>query len=215
VRCGAAGEQRSRRGRRIVAPNGIAPPEATWDGGSGGYLLWLGRFDPRTKGLDVLIKGIAHMPPADRPELRLHGRDWRNGKRIVQGMIRDEGVQSSVRIGDPIYGAEKWDVLKRAAGFVYPSRWDACPVAVSEAAAVGVPTLVGRYPLGNFLARSDAAVQVDPDPASVSRGIEELVSARGREVAPNGAAVARRELSWETVSESWLDQVRSLLHPAN
>ena len=37
------------------------------------------------------------------------------------------------------------------------SRWDACPNAVLEAVALGVPTLVTPYPLGRFLAR-----RIDP-----------------------------------------------------
>ena len=147
----------------IVAPNGVTFPEGVrWDGGSGGYLLWLGRFDPTTKGLDLLVRAVAEIPPADRPEIRLHGPDRRGGMEALRDLVRDLAVGGSVQLGDPVYGDEKWDLMRRAAGFVHPSRWDACPVSVAEAAAVGVPILVTRYPLGNFFAAEDAAIQVDP-----------------------------------------------------
>ena len=108
----------------------------------------------------------------------------------------------------------KWDLLRAAAGCLYPSRRDACPVAVMEAAAVGVPTLVTRYPLANFLASKRAAVQVDPDARSISVGIRELTSPGGRQTGGSAALVARRDLSWDAVAASWLSQLRPLLPDA-
>ncbi len=198
----------------IVAPNGIAYPEgAAWDGGSGGYLLWLGRFDPTHKGLDLLVRAIECIPAPQRPQLRLHGPDWRNHKQEVRSLVRDLGVERWVTIADPVYGDEKWELISKAGGCVYPSRWDACPVAVAEAAAVGVPTLVTRYPLANLLASRDAAIQVDPDASSIAVGILRLMSSAAPGVGRNAAAVARRHLSWDAVARSWLEQLRGLLDP--
>ena len=64
------------RGEIIVVPNGVdAQPGAQWDGGTSGHVLWIGRFDPEHKGLDVLLRGIAHLPSSRRPTVRLHGPD--------------------------------------------------------------------------------------------------------------------------------------------
>ena len=196
----------------LVAPNGITPPEGViWDGGSGGYLLWLGRFDVETKGLDLLIRAIAYIPRSQRLALRLHGPDWRGGKSRLQSLVHEVGVQSSVDIMDPAYGDEKWELIRKARGFVYPSRWDACPVAVSEAAAVGVPTLVGPYPLGSLLRAKHAAVQVDSNVSSLARGLGELISPDAGELGWRASQVAKEALSWEAVSRSWLNQVTALL----
>ncbi|MGH9891345.1 MAG: glycosyltransferase [bacterium] len=198
----------------IVAPNGIVLPEGVgWDGGSGGYLLWFGRFDPMNKGLDLLVRAVERFPPSQRPQLRLHGPDWRNQKQGVHRLVSELGVERWVAIGDSVYGDEKWELMSKAGGCVYPSRWDACPVAVSEAAAVGVPTLVTHYPLGNFLASKEAAIQVDPDPSSIADGIVRLTSSQAAAVGSNAASVARRHLSWDAVARSWLDQLRGLLDP--
>lgn len=196
----------------IVAPNGITYPAGMgWDGGTGGYLLWLGRFDPATKGLDLLVRAIERIPASQRPEVRLHGPDWRGQKDFVRHLIGELKVERWVTIGDPIYGEEKWDLMSRARGCIYPSRWDACPVAVAEAAALGVPLLVARYPLGNFLASNEAAIQADPDVSSISRGILRLMSREGSVVAKNAKPLARSRLSWDAVAESWIQQLESLL----
>ncbi len=196
----------------IVAPNGIAVPEAArWDGGSGGYLLWLGRFHPEQKGLDLIVKAVASMPAARRPEVRFHGPDWRGQKERLRALVREHGVEDWIRIGEPIYGDEKWELICRAAGCVYPSRSDACPVAVLEAAALGVPTLVAGYPLGDFLAARNAAVRVEHDPASVADGITVLRSPEGREVGARAMTVARELLSWDAVTQSWMTQLGELM----
>lgn len=195
----------------IVAPNGIDYPEgASWTG-RGGYLLWLGRFDPVTKGLDLLVRAIERIPESRRPELRLHGPDWRDHKEKVRRLVRELGIERWVVIGDPVYGDEKWQLISDASACVYPSRWDACPVAVAEAAAVGVPTLVTRYPLGNFLAARNAAIQVDPDARSIAEAIPRLMSSENVELGRNAAAVARSHLSWDAVAASWLQQLREVI----
>jgi glycosyltransferase involved in cell wall biosynthesis len=203
----------------IVAPNGITVPEtARWDGGSGGYLLWLGRFHPVQKGLDLIVRAVAGMPASQRPEVRLHGPDWRGQKARVRDLVRELDVEQWIRIGEPIYGDEKWELIGRAAGCVFPSRSDACPVAVSEAAALGVPTLVAGYPLGEFLATRNAAVRVEHEPSSVADGIALLISAQAPELGARARSVARQSLSWEAVTRSWTVQVSSILaqeHPGS
>jgi glycosyltransferase involved in cell wall biosynthesis len=202
----------------LVVPNGVTyPEEVTWDGGSGGYLLWLGRFDPSHKGLDLLIRAIAALPPTERPEVRLHGPDWRGHRDAMRALARELSVESWVRVGDPVYGSGKWDLLRRSAGFVYPSRWDACPVSPAEAAAVGVPILVTRYPLGSFLAANGAAIQADARPDSIAAAITRIRSSAGAEVGRTALRVARRELSWDAVAGSWLrqlEEVPAFAHPA-
>lgn len=195
----------------IVAPNGITIPEDVVWTGRGDFLLWFGRFDVVTKGLDLLASAIERIPEARRPRVRLHGPDWRNGKERMEELVRRLRISEWVTIGDPVYGEEKWRLISDAQACIYPSRWDACPVAVSEAAAVGAPTLVTRYPLGNFLAARDAAIQVDPDPGSIADAIPRLLSDGSREVGRAATMVARRHLSWDAVTTSWLEQLRSLL----
>jgi glycosyltransferase involved in cell wall biosynthesis len=196
----------------VVASNGVdAPTGPGWDGGSGGYVLWLGRFDPEHKGLDLLLRALRVVPPAERPHLRLNGPDWRARKSKVVAMVRNLGLQEWVTVGEAVYGDDKRSLLRAASGFVYPSRWDACPNSTLEAVSLGVPTLVTPYPLGRFFAARGAAVLAQPDPAGLADGLRRLQSPEVDAVGPRGSEVVRRELGWDSVARSWLEQVEALL----
>jgi glycosyltransferase involved in cell wall biosynthesis len=196
----------------IVAPNGISAADGVrWDGGSGGYLLWLGRFDLAVKGLDLLVRSLLEFSKYSRPTIRLNGPDFRGGKTSVVKLVRDLGLERWVKIGDPIYGEEKWDTISQAAGYVHPSRWDTSPMSVAEAVGAGVPTLVTDYPFGRLLASKGAAVMCERSPQGIAIGIERLLSEEGARIGRTGTTVATESLSWDNVARSWREQVERLM----
>jgi glycosyltransferase involved in cell wall biosynthesis len=196
----------------VIVPNGISAPSGVrWDGGSGGYLLWLGRFDVAIKGVDLLVRAVRELPESERRVIRLHGTDVRGGKASLMELARDLGVERWIEIRDPIYGEEKWDALARASAYVHPSRRDTAPMAVGEAVGAGVPTLVTDYPLGRLLASADAAVMCDRTPRGIAEGIARLVSEEGARSSVAGVELAAGRLSWDSVARSWLEQVERLL----
>jgi glycosyltransferase involved in cell wall biosynthesis len=199
-------------GPAIVVPNGVEPPPGVaWDGGSGGYVAWLGRFDPEHKGLDVLVEAVGMLPPDERPTLRLHGPDWRGHKRYLSRLVDRLGLSGSITVGGPVYGTRKWDLLARAAGFVYPSRWEGFGNSVAEAVSIGVPALVTPYPLGRELASGGGAYLAEPTPASVAGGLRRLLSSDSGRVGRNGAQLIRERNSWRAVARSWLEQTEEVL----
>jgi len=206
------------QGPIVVAPNGVeAPAGVTWDGGSGGYVLWLGRFDPEHKGLDLLLHALASLPVGERPHLRLHGPDFYDGtgggKKAIRVLARDLGLAERVTIGDPVHGRDKWDLLSRAAGFVYPSRWEAFGNSVAEAVSIGVPTLVTPYPLGRALASRGGAVLAEATPDGLAAGLRALRAPGAAAMARIGASIVATEMTWDGVSRRWLSQLETILCP--
>lgn len=198
-------------GPLLVAPNGVAVPEdVRWDGGSGGHLLYLGRFDPEHKGLDLLVRAVASVPSWTLPPLRLHGPDWRGGKEVVRRLVRDLDVDDRVEVGDALYGDDKWRSFATATGFVYPSRWEGFGNSVAEAAALGVPSLVTPYPLGRHLAERGGAILAEPDVASLAAGLQQLVSGDAAAIGARAAAIVEDELTWDAVARRWLEQAATL-----
>jgi glycosyltransferase involved in cell wall biosynthesis len=196
----------------IVAPNGVGIPDGVaWDGGSGGYVLWIGRYDPEHKGLTALLGAMALLSAAERPRLLLRGPDWRGGKERTVAMVDALGLGRWVEVGEPVYGAEKWGLIERAEAFVYPSRWEAFGNSTAEAVAAGVPTLATPYPLGCFLAARGAAVLAGRTPAELAEGLRRVRAPEARETGRRGARIAREELSWDRVSQRWLEQARALV----
>jgi glycosyltransferase involved in cell wall biosynthesis len=196
------------RGRLVVAPNGVEPPDGLrWDGGSGKYVLWFGRFDPEHKGLDLLLHGMRALAPAERPRLRLLGPDWRGRKQRVRRMVRELGLDGDVVVGDAVHGTTKWQTLARASGFVYPSRWEGFGNSTAEAASIGVPTLVTPYPLGTYLAERSGAFLAQATAEGLADGLRRLRSKDACAVGARGAEIAAQDLAWPSVGERWLRQV--------
>jgi glycosyltransferase involved in cell wall biosynthesis len=164
------------------------------------------------KGLDLLLDSLLLIPEEARPHLRLHGPEFRGNRERLKQLVADLELTKWVSIGNAVYGEEKWRLMAQAAGFVYPSRWDASPMAVAEAIGVGVPTLVADYPLGRLLASEGAALLCERSPQGIADGIQGLLSGKAAALSAGADEVARRRLSWGEVATSWITQVDRLLN---
>lgn len=191
----------------IVAPNGVAVPEGLRWRDDGDYLLYLGRFDPEHKGLDVLLRAVASAQ-GSLPVLRMHGSDWAGGKERLRALIAELGIGDRVVIGDHLLGDEKWEAFVGAAGFVYPSRWEAFGNSAAEAAALGVPTLVTPYPLGCYLAERGAAVLADGTVPSLADGLKQICSPGAARMGARAAELVQAEFTWDAVASTWLIALR-------
>jgi hypothetical protein len=194
----------------VVAPNGVrVPRDRRWDGGSGGYIAYLGRFDPEHKGLDLLVQATALLPPDERPQLRLHGPDWRGGKDRVRDLVRELDLASDVVLGPPLYGDDKWGCWNvrsasctrrggRASGTRSPKRrpW----VSRRSRRPTRSP------PTSPHVA---AAWSSTPSRMPSRRGCASWVRP-GAVQPPTAEASVEQALGWDTVAHQWLVQLEAL-----
>jgi glycosyltransferase involved in cell wall biosynthesis len=170
----------------------------------------LGRFDPEHKGLDLLLEGLQQISIEERPVVRIMGPDWRGRKAFVTRMVRRLGLSPWVQVGKPVYGAAKKQILAEADAFVYPSRWDACPNAVLESAAMGIPTITTPYPLGRYLADRGGSLLATSSAEGLARALLAAAAPGAAGIGRAGADVAARDLTWDAVARSWLAQAETL-----
>jgi glycosyltransferase involved in cell wall biosynthesis len=194
----------------VVASNGVEEQSFRWTGG-GGYVLWLGRFDPEHKGLDLLFEGLGEIPESERPVVRIQGPDWRGRKARVERLVERLGLSAWARIGNAVYGTEKKQLLAQADAFVYPSRWDACPNSVLESVAMGIPTITTPYPLGSYLGGRGGSVLAPGTAAGIGSALMTATSADAAEIGRTGSEIAARDLTWDAVGLVWLDQAKALI----
>jgi len=197
-------------GPLVVAPNGVDPAGPVATDRRGGYLLWLGRFDPEHKGLDLLLGAIRALPARRRPQVRLHGPDWHGRKAVVRQMVADMCLDPWVHVGDQALGATKRDLLTAATAFAYPSRWEGFGNSVAEAAAVGLPVVTGWYPLGRYLASRGGAVACPHSVSALAAGIDQVMTADAADIGERGRSIVESTMTWDDVARQWADQVERL-----
>lgn len=128
--------------RYIVVPNGAPETkhQQEWQGG-GDYFLWIGRYDPYHKGLDLLLRYWAGLG-GGRPRLVLAGPDFRGGRATVGALVRELGLENSVELKTRVSGAEKAELMAKCSAYIHPSRWESCSIMLLEMLSIGAPSLI-------------------------------------------------------------------------
>lgn len=107
------------------------------------YFLFLSRLHYK-KGLDLLADAFAHyVQKGGEFDLVVAGPDDGDGSlEDFQQRLVASDVQNRVHLIGPIYGSTKFHALADASAFVLPSRQEGFSVAITEALACGLPTVI-------------------------------------------------------------------------
>ena len=196
----------------VQAPTAFPLPEARWAAPDhGGYLAWLGRYDIRHKGLDLMIDAMAMIPAQRRPMLVLRGRDSKDSRRNVQDLVSERGLHGSVEVGPPVEGEDKESFLLGASAYVHPSRWESYGVALVEAMAYGVPSLTTTdVGLGPLLAADGAARVVPGTTDALAQGLQSVTDDEGKLLGQRGRDWVQQNLSHEAAAQRLLEQLSTL-----
>jgi glycosyltransferase involved in cell wall biosynthesis len=196
--------------RWLVAPTGFDLPVGRWDGGTGGYLAWIGRYDIKHKGLDLLVDAMSRLAVADRRPLRLHGRRSKDSVEDIERIARASGVTDAVTVGGQLDGRDKVDFLRRAVAYVHPSRWESQSLALVEALAYGVPSVVSTFcSIAHELQAAEAAVIVEPTPDGIASGISAILR-NSQQYSDRAVQFVRTNLTWTAIMKDYLLQIESL-----
>jgi len=156
------------RGLRLIQGNVVSAPNLTdlrpasrsdYDLPPSAFVLvFLGRLDVWTKGLDLLVEAFSCLP-ADRFRLVIAGPDWQGGQAKLERLAERFGCRNRIRFVGPVYGDKKWSLLRMADLFVSPARWDAFSVAHAEVLALGIPLVTSdRITMAQDLREANAAL---------------------------------------------------------
>lgn len=195
--------------RTVVAPTGYDVPIEKWSG-PGDYFAWVGRYDVFHKGLDLLLDAWLRLPPPARPRLRMHGRPYGTSQRDVERLVHQRGLGGWVNVGGPISGEQKRSFLKGSIGYLHTSRWESYGLALVEAMALGVPSLVtASCHIAGPIDAHHAAIVVQPDANSIACGVVALADSAA--LGSVGRAFVERELNWSDLSRSFIAQLDVVL----
>jgi glycosyltransferase involved in cell wall biosynthesis len=205
----------------VSIPNGVDGVTQLWvppDDGPRRF-GFCGRLDARHKGLDLLLRGFAKAvssgPPMclsiigdgpDRPQLERLA-----GKLCIGRHVTFHGAQ---------YGADKERLLAALDVFVQTSRHEGSPMALVEAASLGIPLAVtDGTNFRDIVCRSGCGIAIGPAAAPrISKALVALATKSGDELAAMSLAamdLVSTELTWDTIAGHLLTDLYEAVLPSS
>lgn len=192
----------------VVIPNGVyerEPGEPPADIPDAGYVLHVGHLE-RRKNLGVLIRALALLEAADRPELWLVGRDAGEWPRL-RALAAALGVLAHVRFLGPKSDAVLPAYYHDARLVVVPSRYEGFGLPVLEAQIHGTRVAVANAGALPEVVGDGAVLPLD-DPASwaaemATPNSDPLEAIRTR-------AARAKQQDWPSAARRWLAALREV-----
>ncbi|ODU00626.1 MAG: glycosyltransferase [Planctomycetes bacterium SCN 63-9] len=162
-------------------------------------LLFFGRLHLK-KGLDLLVEAFGRLAN-DHPELHimLAGRDngaWADFRDRAEHL----GLADRVTYVGHVSGERARQVWSRADAFALPSYSEGFSMAILEALACRLPSLITTACHFPELGMAGGAIVVEPEEESVMNGLRNLLEQTGdelRRMAENGRALVERQYTWD------------------
>lgn len=169
---------------------------------SGPLILFLGRVTFK-KGLDILIRAFARtrieVPGA---HLAVVGPDDESLTDGLRSLADSLGVVDAVTFTGPLYGAARLEALAAADLWALSSHAEALPIAVLEALAAGVPTVISpAINIARDLQQAGAAEVAELRPQAFADVlISVLTSPEKRTALSNSARAFANRYNWATIA---------------
>lgn len=128
------------------------------------YLLYLGRLDLHTKGIDLLVAAFARIA-ATHPgvSLKIAGRGTPRAAETIARLGATAGLGDRLQVLGPVSEDQKRDLLRHCLAVCMPSRYEGWGIVAVEAAAAAKPVLGSRIPgLSDAVRDGETGVLVPP-----------------------------------------------------
>ena len=143
------------------------------------YLLYFGRTDVHTKGLDTLVTAFASVA-ADHPDLRLRlaGRGRRKETERLARLVAASAAADRIDLLGPVDEKRKGELLSNALFVCAPSRYEGWCIAAVEASAAGKAVLGSEIDgLRDAVRDGDTGILVaSENPGQLAAGMRRLLA---------------------------------------
>lgn len=166
------------------------------------------------KNIDGLISALALLPIAIKDDITLHliGPDKVDKPRLMVA-INDLGLENNIIFEGALYGQNKLDILSSLDFYIHPAFSDVVSIAVMEAMALGLPSVITRTSDMSYFYDSGAFIMVEPDPQDIARGIIEMINKRDEWSSMSQKAVnlVNEVFNWDIVVEKLLVEYKNCI----
>lgn len=169
--------------------------------------LFLGRIHPK-KGLDILLRAwSANNAQHKNWELIIAGPDENGYQAVLKKIIRNLGISDSVTFHEPVFGDEKFELIKSCDLFILSSYSEGFSVSILEAMACSLPVLASTACNFPELYIDGGGFSCEPDAESVSASLTAALSSDDRELVDRGRAgrdLVEKKFTWEKIGRTIL-----------
>ena len=139
-------------------------------------VLFLSRLAP-IKGLDLLADAWMRLKEFhDAWHLLIVGDDTQGYSKVVKQDYARIVTDGSATLPGPVYGRDKFNLLKSVEGFVLPTRSENFGIAVQEALAAGMPVVCTKGAPWGKIQDVGAGWWVDISVDGIERGLRNMMS---------------------------------------
>lgn len=190
------------RNDALVVPNPGPTASRRHETFPGPTLLFIGRIHPK-KNLNALVRAWQRAQKPQTARLVIAGWGAERDVAALREAVKDDW---SIDLPGPVFGEDKQRLLAAARFAILPSFSEGLPMAVLEAWAAGVPTVMSdacNLPEGFAVG---AALPCASDEAGIAAAIESclaLSEARWRPMSAAAQSLAAGPFSRETVTARW------------
>ncbi len=180
-------------------------------------LLFVGRLDIYTKGLDMLLRAFAQAtgPLCQRANLTLVGPDWSGSMSVLKNLAKALDIEGCVNMPGTITGPTLADVVRQSHIYIHVSRHEGFGSAVAEALLFGKPAIltdatgIASYPEISSLPHVLVVPsKVDDIAEAIARAIEHVEELQ--KIACEHRSVIRGFFSWDRAAAKYLKMYRDL-----
>ena len=195
----------------IAIPNAIAMNEKDENspflhsGESFKNIVYLGRIHPK-KGIDLLIRAFHRVSFGMQWQLIIAGQEESPSYlHSLQQLISELELTSQVHFTGPVYGGQKWDLLRKAWVMVAPSYSEVMGMVNLEAAKCHTPSIT-TWETGLLDWESGGGISVHPNVEELARALHATSRWTPTERTERGEKsyqFVKQKYSWDAVFPLW------------
>ncbi len=180
-------------------------------------ISYIGRLDVQNKGLDCLVMAgsiAKEVLLKNKVVINIYGSNYRGGRKILQNLISDNGMENIVKLHGPVYDNEKQRVILGTDIFVLLSRSEGQPMSVLEALSYGIPCLLTPGTnLAEEVENYKCGWKVDIDPKDVAARLQLLIKDINMTdlYRVNAREFINKYYSWNSITKTTLLQYKKVI----
>lgn len=168
---------------------------------------YTGRIKSWKKGLDLLVEGFAIYIKKLNGKAKLQligdGEDLSNLKKLASSLE----IENNIDFLGSKYGEEKENIIRNSDAFFHTSRYEGMPMAILEAARMGVPCVVNdETNMLEYIEKYDAGFIIKKNtPDEIAQSMKQVEIAKNEnkllDLGQNAFLMAKQEFDWKKIVE--------------